>query len=505
MHPFEKPREYTRALNAAKLDRLFAKPFVAAFEGHIDGVYALAKHQKRLDVIASGSGDGEIKLWDVNHQRCTYTYPRAHAGIIRSLCISPLVFNGSHARHRMLSCSTDRTIKVWNADPVPEGHGEYEEYGERSDDEESDDEVSGAHDASLFSLQPQKLAPSEPLTVYQGKAAFNSLSHHAKLPRFASASSTVQIWDMNRGGGSDALLSMSMGIDAVHVVRYNPSETEVLASAGTDRGITLYDLRSGKPLHKVVLTMSANDIAWSPLEPTTFAVASEDHNMYTFDMRNLSSATQIYKGHVGAVMSVDWAPTGQGLVTGSYDRTVRLWDTGKGARSRDVYHTKRMQKVFSVAYTLDARFVLSGSDDGNVRLWKHGASDKLGIVNARERASREYAQALRKRWNTVGDVAKIERQRHVPKPIRTAQKLSHTMTEARRVKEDRRRRHTKVRTCTATNSAERNQETQSSAEEGRRRRKGVDLVGELCGGVDFPHGTPFIGTLRGEHGASRAH
>lgn len=58
MHPFEKPREYTRAMNAAKLDRLFAKPFVAALDGHIDGIYSLARHPKRLDVMASGSGDG---------------------------------------------------------------------------------------------------------------------------------------------------------------------------------------------------------------------------------------------------------------------------------------------------------------------------------------------------------------------------------------------------------------------------------------------------------------
>lgn len=165
---------------------------------------------------------------------------------------------------------------------------------------------------------------------------------------------------------------------------------------------------------------------------------------FSHSMRNLSSATQIYKGHVGAVMSVEWAPTGQGLVTGSYDRTVRLWDVGQGARSRDVYHTKRMQKVFSVTYTHDARFVLSGSDDGNVRLWKNQASEKLGIVSGRERASREYAQALRKRWRSVGDVAKIERQRHVPKPIRSAQKLHHTMSEAARVKEERRRKHTTV-------------------------------------------------------------
>lgn len=389
----------------------------------------------------------EIRLWDLNHHRCVYTYHRAHAGIIQSLCISPLTFNGGASADdtsggkRMLSCSVDRTIKVWNADPMPDGVGQFSEY--TMDEEESDDEVSGARDANLFSIQPKALPPSEPLTVYNGKTAFNSLSHHAHLPRFASASSTVQVWDMNRGGGSDALSTMAMGTDGVNVVRFNPSETEVLASAGNDRGVTLYDLRSNKPLTKVVLQHRTNDIAWSPLEPTTFALASEDHNMYTFDMRNLSSATQIYKGHVGAVMNVDYAPTGQELVTGSYDRTVRLWDVGKGARSRDIYHTKRMQKVFAVSYSLDARFVLSGSDDGNLRLWKAHASDKLGIVSARERASRDYAQALRKRWGTVGDVAKIERQRHVPKPIRSAQKLQHTMEEARRVKEDRRRKHTK--------------------------------------------------------------
>eukprot|EP00121_Abeoforma_whisleri_P003390 Awhi_evm1s3046 len=40
-HPFEKAREYTRALNATKLDRVFAKPFIAHLDGHRDGVYSL--------------------------------------------------------------------------------------------------------------------------------------------------------------------------------------------------------------------------------------------------------------------------------------------------------------------------------------------------------------------------------------------------------------------------------------------------------------------------------
>ena len=160
-------------------------------------------------------------------------------------------------------------------------------------------------------------------------------------------------------------------------------------------------------------------------------------------MRNLSSATQIYKDHVAAVMSVDWAPTGQELVSASYDRTVRLWTVGSGSHSRDVYHTKRMQRIFSTAYTLDARFVLSGSDDGNVRIWKARASEKLGILSGREMASKEYKDQLVQKWSHTGDVKKVSKSRNVPNPIKAAQKLRRTMLDAERVKEDRRRKHTK--------------------------------------------------------------
>ena len=60
LHPFEKAREYTRALNATKLSRLFAKPFLSSMAGHIDGVYTMAKHPHQLTTLASGAGDGGV-------------------------------------------------------------------------------------------------------------------------------------------------------------------------------------------------------------------------------------------------------------------------------------------------------------------------------------------------------------------------------------------------------------------------------------------------------------
>lgn len=48
--------------------------------------------------------------------------------------------------------------------------------------------------------------------------------------------------------------------------------------------------------------------------------------------------------------------------------------------SREIYHTKRMQHLTSVIWSLDNKFVLSASDEMNIRIWKANASEKLGAV-----------------------------------------------------------------------------------------------------------------------------
>lgn len=69
LHPLEKEVEYTRALNAAKLQRVFAKPFLGALP-HDDGVTCLARSPAQLNSLVSGTADGTVRLWDVAAQRC---------------------------------------------------------------------------------------------------------------------------------------------------------------------------------------------------------------------------------------------------------------------------------------------------------------------------------------------------------------------------------------------------------------------------------------------------
>jgi hypothetical protein len=45
-------------LNAAKMERMFSKPFIAALEGHADAVEVLARRPNSITDVASASWDG---------------------------------------------------------------------------------------------------------------------------------------------------------------------------------------------------------------------------------------------------------------------------------------------------------------------------------------------------------------------------------------------------------------------------------------------------------------
>lgn len=404
LHPFERAREYTRALNATKLERMHAAPFVGQMgRGHVDGVYSMAKDPNSLERVASGSGDGVVKVWDVTDRDEVWA-ASAHDHIVKGMEWT--------LDRRLLTCAADRTIKLW--DP----------YNTTS--------TSGG----------SSRGPS-PLWSWLGAGSFSSLSHHRSRNAFAAAASDhVAVYDLERHTAAPEVLKWPTSVDTVTNVAFNQVETSVLASCANDRSLVIYDLRMSTPVTKTVLTFVTNRVAWSPMEAFNLAAASEDHNAYLFDTRKMDRALNVYKDHVAAVMDVEFSPTGEGLVTASWDRTVRLWDRNRG-HSRDVYHTKRMQRVMAARWTPDARYVLSGSDDGNVRLWRANASDREGVKSARHRQSLEYNKALSERYAHMPEIRRIKRHRHIPTVIKKAGDIKAQELKSIKRREENERRHTK--------------------------------------------------------------
>jgi WD repeat and SOF domain-containing protein 1 len=143
------------------------------------------------------------------------------------------------------------------------------------------------------------------------------------------------------------------------------------------------------PLNKLIMQTRNNAIAWNPREPMNFTAVNEDCNCYSYDMRRMNISSCVHQDHVSAVMDIDYSPSGREFVTGSYDRTVRIFPYNAG-HNREIYHTKRMQRVFCVKFSGDATYVLSGSGDTNIRLWKAKASEQLGVLLSRERKRHDY-------------------------------------------------------------------------------------------------------------------
>ena len=106
LHPFEAAREYQRALNATKMDKMFAKPFICGMAGHRDSVQTMSKHPTNLSTLASGGCDGEIRLWNLPLQKCIRSMT-AHSGFVRGIAFSN---DGNH----LFSVGNDKTIKQWN-------------------------------------------------------------------------------------------------------------------------------------------------------------------------------------------------------------------------------------------------------------------------------------------------------------------------------------------------------------------------------------------------------
>ena len=421
LHPFERAKEYTRAVRAAKLDRMFAKPFLGAMDDHSDAVQCASTSPASLVALVTGAADGEVIVWDLPTRQKLWSV-HAHTGTARGVAIAR---NGA----TFFSCGTDRTIKHWRmaaqeAEAAGAGGG-----------------GGGGGRGSGGGSRGAAAAPAvAPLRVWTGKQPYFGVdAHWREAHRFAAASSVIELWDAGRG---DPVSTYAWGCDSVTSVRWCPSETSLLAATSGDRGVSLYDARQATPLRKATLAMACNAVAWNPREPMNFTAASEDSNLYTFDMRKLEAALCVHKGHASAVMDVHYAPTGKEFVSGSYDKTVRLWPSvgssssssggGGGApgRSRDCYHTSRMQRVFAVRFTPDARFVLSGSDDANVRVWKARANESLARAMPRERAAKDYAAALVKKFGHMPEVRRITSQRHLPSMIRSANAAT-TVAEAK--------------------------------------------------------------------------
>ena len=320
-------------------------------------------------MLASGSSDTTVKLWDVasGHELRTL---RGHSYTVSSVAFSP---DG----RVLASGSSDKTVKLWD---VASGHELRTLSGH-----------SNAVFSVAFSPDGRVLASgSDDNTVKLWDVAsgheLRTLGGHSNWVKsvafspdglvLASGSddNTVKLWDVASG---HELRTLSGHSDMVSSVAFSP-DGRVLASGSRDNMVRLWDVASGHELRSLSgHTDEVFSVAFSP-DGRVLASGSRDKTVKLWDVAS-GDELRTLSGHSNVVSSVAFSPDGRVLASGSYDNTVKLWDVASGDELRTL--SGHSNVVSSVAFSPDGRVLASGSDEDKVKLWDVASGHELRTLS----------------------------------------------------------------------------------------------------------------------------
>ncbi len=269
-------------------------------------------------LIASGSEDSTIKLWD-HRGRLIQTLSGHQAGVV-DVRFSP---DGAY----LASASLDHTVRLWG----PQG------------------EFIRAIEHPAASVTSISFSPTEPILA----ASYSD--------------SDVRLWRLD-----GTLVSTLQGHeDWARTVAFSP-DGQIVATGGEDQTVRLWTL-AGDMLQVLRGYRGwVRSVAFSPDGQTVICAGDASSlRLWTIDGRKLKT----FYGHEDWVRSVAFSPDGQRIASASDDQTVRIWRLD--GTVEQIFDQR--SSVHSLAWSADGASVVSGGDDDQVHIWRlMGPSASIG-------------------------------------------------------------------------------------------------------------------------------
>ncbi|KAG0000964.1 hypothetical protein BGZ80_011679 [Entomortierella chlamydospora] len=301
--------------NSVRLWDLNTGECIHILHGHIQSIRVVLYSPTEVQV-ASGAWDSTIRLWDVATGDCIHTL-EGHTNAVTSLAYSPkgdwLLSGSNDTTARLWDIETGDCIRIFEADSSYVASVAYSPKG---------GQVATACDqfkSLLWNVDTGECVH----TLETFRAGVEAVAYSPKGDQLASGGGNyaVQVWDTNTGKCIHTLEEHNGGVT---VLIYSPKGDQI-ASGGWDFTVRLWDVGTGECVHVLNHDDSVNGIVYSP-KGDQIASVSKDKTARLWDVATGQCLLTI-NAFDGSVNSVVWDHTSSGeyLVTGSSDKSVRRW------------------------------------------------------------------------------------------------------------------------------------------------------------------------------------
>jgi WD40 repeat protein len=305
------------------LDNTMAHPQLETYLRKHSGLVSSIMFSPDGNILASGSNDGNIILWDMKTRQPTSPILTGNSGFIHSIAFSP---DG-----KILASGNDNGIALWDVktrqlmdEPIPTTAYATKVAFSPDGTILAFDEGNAVvlWDRKSHQIIGQPMRGLGPLTSF-------AFSHDGAL--LAVGSSDILIDNIGHGlllydvktqeQIGEPLTGFSSSVEDV---AFSP-DGNILASGHLDGTIIFWDVKTHQPTGQPLLEKSfIRSIAFSP-DGNTLASGYNNGNIVLWDTRSRQAIGQPYIGHTSYVASIVFNSDGTSLASSSNDGTIILW------------------------------------------------------------------------------------------------------------------------------------------------------------------------------------